>query len=90
MDYLTKILRRISIKSVLVHIIALSASIGVIWGISYLILVTFSIQDSAVVVVPASEVIPKIASNTASSTLKNSKKGTGHATSTSSSTKSKK
>ncbi len=87
MDYVKKLLKRISIKAILVHTIALAASLGVIWGVSYLILVTFSIQDNTTV--PAT-VVQMTASSTATSTLKNIKKGTGHATSTGSSTKAKK
>ncbi len=46
MDYVSKLIRKISIKSLFVHAVGLIASMSIIWGVSYLILVTFSIQES--------------------------------------------
>ncbi len=73
MDYFLKMTRKISIKSIAVHAVGLIVSMAVIWGISYLILVTFSIQDQEVAVTSASQ----------SLILKNVKNGDG-ATSTNS------
>jgi len=47
MDYFSKLLRKISIKAIVVHLIVLAVSMSIIWGVSYLILITFSIQEGA-------------------------------------------
>lgn len=47
MDYLAKVLKKISIKSILTHTVGLIVSMSIIWGVSYLILITFSIQEGA-------------------------------------------
>lgn len=91
MDYLVKIVRRLSIKNIAVHVVGLVVSMAVVWGVSYLILVTFSIQESALVEPP----IPVFVSNIkqASSTVATSTKKTvvgKTASSTATSTKSKK
>jgi len=47
MDYFSKLLRKVSIKAIVVHLIGLAVSMSIIWGVSYLILITFSIQEGA-------------------------------------------
>lgn len=46
MNNITRIIRQVSIKSLAVHLVGLVVSGAIIWGVSYLLLVTFSIQDN--------------------------------------------
>ena len=77
MDYVSKLVRKISIKGLFVHIVGLIVSMSIIWGVSYLILVTFSIQENTIEV-----------PTTATSTLKKATQATS-TKNTASTTKSK-
>lgn len=46
MERFAKIVRQISIKNIAVHIVGIAFAGAIIWGVSYLLLVTFSIQES--------------------------------------------
>jgi hypothetical protein len=83
MDYFSKLLRKISIKAIIVHFVGLVASMSVVWGVSYWILVTFSIQENPVVVTVEPIQHIKISSSTAKSKI-------DQATTTSPKSKSKK
>ncbi len=66
MDQLIKLIKKISVKGLLVHLIGLIVSMSIIWGVSYLILITFSIQDSVVPtpIVPIIQIKAKTAQGT--------------------------
>jgi uncharacterized membrane protein len=68
MERFAKIVRQISIKNIAVHIVGIAFAGAIIWGVSYLLLVTFSIQESAKNAPVNTEVSGKV---TASTTNKN-------------------
>lgn len=86
MDYVFKILKKVSIKGTIVHLVGLIASMAIIWGVSYLILVTFSIQENPVVIPDEPIKQAKVVTSTTKSKVATST----HATTTATSTKSKK
>ena len=83
MDYFSKLVRRVSIKAIIVHLVGLIVSMSIVWGISYWILVTFSIQENTSVITLEPIQPIKISSSP-------EKSGVSRATTTASSTKSKK
>lgn len=48
MDYLSKISRKISIKILLINIAGTILSMGIIFAVSYVILINFSNQETAI------------------------------------------
>jgi len=69
MERFAKIARQISIKNIAVHIVGIAFAGAIIWGVSYLLLITFSIQESTKNVPVSVDVVGK---TTATSTNKNS------------------
>lgn len=84
MDYIAKMVRKLSIKSIAIHIVGLVVSMSIIWGISYLILVTFSIQDSETAIKLAEPIQVKNVVSTSTSSLKKSTSTTATTTATTS------
>ena len=71
MERFTKIARQISVKNIAVHIVGIAFAGGIIWGVSYLLLVTFSIQENTKNV-PAMESSGKNTASTSAATTSKS------------------